>query len=216
MRVLHVLAHQRLHHRPLRSPALRNTSSSCTCNVIRDLSPRFRISVINPDHRQLDQVGGRALQRSIHRGALGKAALVGVLAVDVGNRPNASEQRLHLLIAPRLLERGIDERAHSRIFFKVGIDKFPRLARLDPQLLRQPERRQPVHNPEVHDLRLRAGDQASPSAAARQTPATRSGCGCRRRAGTLPPAVCLSKNVPAAAVRSANNRPPAARVPVRR
>ena len=49
--------------------------------------------VVDADHRQLDEVRGGALQRRVHGGALGEAALVGVAAVHVGDGPHAAEQR---------------------------------------------------------------------------------------------------------------------------
>ena len=47
--------------------------------------------VLDANHGDFDEVGRRSLKRCVHRGALGETALVGVLAVDVGNRANASK-----------------------------------------------------------------------------------------------------------------------------
>ena len=51
-------------------------------------------AAVELDHGELDQIGGGALHRRIHRGALGKIAQVGLRRIDFGNRPDAAEERL--------------------------------------------------------------------------------------------------------------------------
>ena len=95
---------------------------------------------VNADHRNLDQICGRPLQRSIHRRALSKPALVGVLAVDVRHRPHPPKQRPYLHLATRLFQSLIDERAHARILLKIIRDELLGFTRLDTKLLRESER----------------------------------------------------------------------------
>ena len=61
-----------------------NTSSSCTCSSIRTPSSRLRQRLVHPRHRPLDEVGARALDRRIDRGALGAAADRRIGRADVG------------------------------------------------------------------------------------------------------------------------------------
>src|SRR4051812_2868376 len=107
---------------------------------------------IDPDHRQLDEIGGRALERRVHRRALGEAAQVEVLAVNVGNGPHASEQRLYLLIAASLVQRAVDKLAHAAVLLEVSVDEALGFLGIDAKLLGQPERRQAVHDSEVDGL----------------------------------------------------------------
>ncbi len=90
---------------------------------------------VNADHRQLDQVGCSSLQRCVDGRALGKAAHVGVLAINVGDRTHAAKQRAHSLLAPRLFERAIDELAYALVFFEISVNKLFGFALLDTELL---------------------------------------------------------------------------------
>ena len=67
-----------------------NTSSSCTCSVIRDFSPRSRIAASIRIMAILIRSAAVPLQRRIHRGPLRKSSQIKILAVDVGNRPHPS------------------------------------------------------------------------------------------------------------------------------
>ena len=75
-------------------------------------------SGVDADHGNLDQIGGGALQWRVHRGALGEAAQVGVLAVDVGDGAHATEQRPDFLFAASLVQGSVDEGTHAFVFFK--------------------------------------------------------------------------------------------------
>ena len=78
---------------------LRNFKHQFVMDLQQHARPQFALAHlgVDADHGQLDQVGGGALQRGVDRGALGEAAQVGVLAVDVGNGTHAAEQRRHFL-----------------------------------------------------------------------------------------------------------------------
>src|ERR1700751_2471060 len=77
--VFHVMADQRLHYFDF---ALRHLEDQFVVNLKRHAG--FQIAtadlLVNSNHRQLDQVGGGALQWSVDGGALGEAAQVGVAA----------------------------------------------------------------------------------------------------------------------------------------
>src|ERR1700692_534506 len=119
---------------------------------------RFEVALanfsINTNHGQLNEISRRSLQRSIHGGALRKPPLGGVLAVNVRNRPDSTKEGFYILVATHLGKRGSNKSTHTRIFFKICINKFYFFARLDTQLLRQSKWRQTVNDPEVHRLRL--------------------------------------------------------------
>ena len=70
------------------------SSSSCTCSSMR-LSSRVRASSrAIADHRDLDQIGGGALDRRVGRHALAEAAEVRIAAPQLGEVAPAAEQRL--------------------------------------------------------------------------------------------------------------------------
>src|SRR5437868_12081877 len=73
------------------------------------------------DHCQLDYIGGRALQRSIHCSALGEAAHVGILAVDVGDWTNAAKQSSYTLLAAGLVEHAINVGADTLVSLEVRL-----------------------------------------------------------------------------------------------
>ena len=71
--------------RASRSPgATSSTSSSWTCSSIRDASPASSIAALDVEHRDLDEVGGRALDRGVERHPLGHLAALAVVAGQVG------------------------------------------------------------------------------------------------------------------------------------
>src|SRR6266481_4028619 len=99
---------------------------------------------VNADHRHLDQVGGSSLQRRVDRRAFGKAAHVGVLAIDVRDRPHPAKERAYPLLTPRLFERAINEPAYAQVLFEVSVNELFGFALLDAELLREPKRREAV------------------------------------------------------------------------
>jgi len=86
--------------------------------------------------------------------ALGEAAEIWILAIDVGNRPDAAEQSGDFLILARFFENAVDEGADAGVLFEVGIDKLAGFALLDAQILREAEWRQAIDDSEVNHLRL--------------------------------------------------------------
>src|SRR5271165_7093231 len=74
---------------------------------------RFEVALaqflIDANHGQLNEVGGGALQQRVDNGALGSAARHEVLAEDVGEGSDASEQRRDAQFLARLLLFEVDE-----------------------------------------------------------------------------------------------------------
>ena len=83
-----------------------------------------------------------------------KSALVRVLAVDVRNRPHASEQSFHFQIAACFFQSLVDEFPDTAILLEISRDKLLRFGGFDAQILRQPKRREAIDNSEVHDFGL--------------------------------------------------------------
>jgi hypothetical protein len=85
-------------------------------------------------------------------GALGEAAQVEVLAVNVGDGTHPPEERRNFHVTPRLIERAVSELSHPAVLFEVGSDELRRFFLVDADLLRMPERREPVHDAEIDGL----------------------------------------------------------------
>ena len=107
------------------------------------------------DHRELDDVSGRALHGMVHRRALPKPAQVRVARMELGNVALAAEHRLCVPALARLLDRGVQVRAHAGIGLEVTVDHVLCLAERYAKALREAKRLLPVDDAEVH--RLRAG-----------------------------------------------------------
>src|SRR4051812_5367737 len=120
------------------------------------LQALFPQSGIDPDHRDLDQVSGRALQWSVYRSAFGEPALIGIFAIDIRDWPDPSEKSCNFLIAAGLFQSVVDERAHAFVLFKIGVDELLGFSGLDPKSLREAGCRESIDNSEVHDLGLAA------------------------------------------------------------
>ena len=90
----HLLADQRLDGARARRGRPRSTSSSCTCSSIRERRPASRSARVDAEHGDLDDVGGRALDRGVERHPLGHLAALPVVAGEVGQVAAAAEDRL--------------------------------------------------------------------------------------------------------------------------
>ena len=84
--------------------ATSKTSSSCTCSSIRERSPCSAIAALDAEHRDLDQVGRRALDRRVERHPLGRLATLPVVAGEVGQVAPATHDRLGEARAPGLVD----------------------------------------------------------------------------------------------------------------
>ena len=113
--------------------------------------------VVEGDHGQLDEVGGSALQGRVDGGALGKAALVGIAALDVGDGADAAEERTHTAGFARGFESLFDKRFDARVALEVAVDVGLSFAHRNAELRSQAEGRNAVDNAEVDGLGAVAG-----------------------------------------------------------
>ena len=104
------------------------------------------------DHRPLDDVGGRALQRRVDGRALGEAALGVVLVVDAGKVAAAAENGLDIAVAAAELPGPFHVVADAGIALEIGRDVALRLAPLNAELAGQPKGADAVDDAEVDRL----------------------------------------------------------------
>src|SRR5713101_3812099 len=112
----------------------------------------FRQAPVDADHRQLDQIGGGALQRRIERGTLGKVAELHLRRIDFRNRADSSEQSPRHAGLARLGKNIVQVLLHAAIAREIGVDEFRGFLLLDAQLLREPEWGKAVNDAEVDGL----------------------------------------------------------------
>ena len=115
-------------------------------------SPLLAQPLVDADHRHLDDVRRRALHDRVDGEPLAERARLPVADADLRNRPAAAEQRRHVAVALGLLDRALDEVLHVREAREVGVDVLLRLLARDLEVLGEPERRDPVDDPEVDHL----------------------------------------------------------------
>ena len=109
-------------------------------------------NLVDADHRQLDQIRRRALQRRIDRRALGERSRVGIAGVHVRDRSLAAEQRRRETTLAHLRDGLSDELLHASVQLEIRSDVLFGLLAIDAQRSRQSKWRLPVHDPEVHRL----------------------------------------------------------------
>src|SRR5687768_10937241 len=78
---------------------------------------------VDPDHRHLDQVGGRALDRRVRGGSLSERADVEVPVADLGDVAPAAEQRRDVSVGARMLYLRVEIRANARESLEVALDE---------------------------------------------------------------------------------------------
>ena len=138
-----------------RSPgATSNTSSSCTWSSIRERRPAALDRPVDVEHRDLDQVGGRALDRRVERHPLGHLAALPVVAGQVGQVAAPAQDRLGVAGAAGLVDDAGEVVADPAERLEVLVHQPPRLGRARSELLAEPERRQAVGEAVVHRLDL--------------------------------------------------------------
>ncbi len=76
--------------------------------------------------QSIQDVGGGALNRHVHRHALGGGADLAVAAGELRHRALAAEHRAHHAGRAAVLERLLDEAAHAREAREVGVDELLR------------------------------------------------------------------------------------------
>src|SRR2546425_12095159 len=107
---------------------------------------------VDPDHGELDEVGGGTLQRRVGGRALPEGADVEVLVLELRNVAPAAEQRLDKALVAGLGHRAVEPRAHSLEPLEVLHDELGRLLLGDAELARQRERTLAVDGGEVDGL----------------------------------------------------------------
>ncbi len=108
--------------------------------------------VLHPDHRELDEVGGRALHGRIDCGALGRLAALRSAAADLRQPEPAAEHRFDVAAIARHLARFLHVARDARITCEVAVDVRLGRCPLDAEVLREPERRHAVDQAEVDRL----------------------------------------------------------------
>ena len=106
-------------------------------------------------HCDLDDVGGRALDRRVHGQPLAEGARAPLARAQLRDAPAAPEQRGHVAVLGRPLDRRPHEVAHLREARQVALDELARLVLGDVQPVGEPERGEPVDDSEVDHLGLR-------------------------------------------------------------
>ena len=117
--------------------------------------PRLRQPRLDVEHRDLDDVGRRPLDRGVERHALRHLATLPVGGPQVGQVAAPAEQRLRVAGLASLRDDAHEVVAHAAELLEVLVHEDPRLGRLDAQLLRQTESAQPVREAVVHGLDAR-------------------------------------------------------------
>jgi hypothetical protein len=116
------------------------------------LQPRHRGQqvAVDPQHRDLDDVGRGTLHRRVDRDALGGLPDLAVAAEDVRQIPPAVEEGRDVPLPAREL-RGLPHiLGHRRISGKIGLHELRRFAPGDPQLSGQ--RSGPAHKHDATSL----------------------------------------------------------------
>ena len=139
-----------------------------------------------------------------------------VRGADLRHRAAAAEQRRHVAVARRLLDRPRDEVLHVREAREVGVDVRLRLLARDLEVLGEAERRDPVDDPEVDHLRDVALVLRQRRRVLAEHLGRRRACGCPRRARTPRAASARPRRARGSAARSASSRPRSAGGPPRR
>src|SRR4051794_7182785 len=83
----------------------------------------LRELIVQPDHGDLDDVRGRALDRHVDRDALGAHAHVEVPAVNVRDVPTPTSQRLRVAVCARLVDDVVTPAPHGVVLLEVALDE---------------------------------------------------------------------------------------------
>ena len=112
----------------------------------------FRERRVDADHRDLDDVGGGALDGRVGGRAFAELPDVPVGRAQFGDVAAPSGERLDEAVGLRLLDLFVEVFAHAGQPLEVLRDEGLRLRRADAQLLRERERSDPVDGREVDGL----------------------------------------------------------------
>ena len=117
-----------------------------------DLLRRYVKYQLDLYHSYLDNIGSRALNRSIYCYSFGEAAYSGVLRIDVGQVQLASEESLYETVAASLLDSLLHISFYVGERFEISVDNSRRLFTGYIEPLRQTESRYAVDDTEVCGL----------------------------------------------------------------
>ena len=115
-------------------------------------APLVSQAPVDGDHGGLDHVRGRALHDEVDGEALPETAGLAVAGLELRHRAPAAEERRRVPVALGLLDRPLDEVLDVREARQVRVDVGLRLLARDVEVLGEPERRDPVDDPEVDHL----------------------------------------------------------------
>src|SRR6202521_2913532 len=104
----------------------------------------------DPHHGEFDEVRRAALQRRVDRHALRRGAQAVVARVQIGKQPAPPQQRRHVTLLARALERFVDVRLDPRKAREVRADEILGFGARKADALREPGRTLTVENAEVH------------------------------------------------------------------
>src|SRR5881628_1845390 len=106
----------------------------------------------DPDHRDLDQIRGRSLERRVRRSPLAEGPDVEVPIFELGYVAPSSEQGLDVPLRPSLGDGPIEPGAYAREAREILLDEPLRVVLRDAELARQGERTLAVDRREVDRL----------------------------------------------------------------
>ena len=130
-----------------------SSSSSCTCSTSRARRPSARSRSWMRIIATLMMSAFEPCMTKLTASRSPSDARLPVRRAELGDGPAPAEQARDVAVARRLLDRPLDERLHVREAREVRVDVLLRLLARDLEVLGEPERRDPVDDPEVDHLR---------------------------------------------------------------
>src|ERR1022692_3109521 len=118
--------------------------------------PALAQFAVHPQHRHLDDVGGRSLDRRVQRHPLGHLPALPVIRGQVGQVPAAAEDGLGVAVLAGLCDHLVQVVPDAAELLEIFIHQYPRFIRRNAQLLGQAVGGQAVREPVVHCLDLAA------------------------------------------------------------
>ena len=130
-----------------------SSSSSWICRTSFAGPSLVAQAPVHADHRELDDVGGRALDHGVDREPLAERAHLPVRRAQLRDRPATAEHRHRVAALAGLVDRPRDPLRDPRHAPAVGVDVRLRLLAGDVELVGQAEARDAVDDAEVDGLR---------------------------------------------------------------
>ncbi len=151
MRRTHLLAHQLLHLGPL---IVGDLDDQLVMHLQQHPRPHVVVPqrTVHAQHRDLDDVGGAALDRRVERHSLGHLPPLPVVAGQIGQITAPPQDRRGVAVLARLVDDLPQVVADPAEPGEIGVHLRLGVLGGDPQLLRQPVGRQAVGQPVGHRL----------------------------------------------------------------